>query len=320
MWLMAVVDHDATRFVTAAQYTMLGMISPSSPSIDSDVRLGVIGGSGLYGLDGLTDVQRHEIRTPFGEPSAPVMHGRLGEIELLFIPRHGIGHVLTPTEVPYRANIAALKTLGATHLLAISAVGSLTEALPPRSLVCPDDIIDRTIARERTFFDRGIVAHVGLAEPFSRELSVLVQAVAAEQGIDVQQGGAYVCIEGPQFSTRAESRLYRSWGAHVIGMTAMPEARLAREAELPYAMLAMVTDFDVWHETEEAVTVEMVVANLHANVDRAEAILRGLAASADRLRAVPPVRVLHEAIITRRGLISTDARERLSLIAGEHLA
>lgn len=312
------MDRAATRFVTAAQYTMQPMTHPQSSH--STVRLGVIGGSGLYDLDGLTDVQRHDIDTPFGRPSAPITHGQLGEIELLFLPRHGIGHVLTPTEVPYRANIAALKALGATHLLAVSAVGSLTEELPPRSLVCPDGIIDRTVARDRTFFDRGIVAHVGLATPFSKELSELVGAVSAAQGVAVSQGGTYVCIEGPQFSTKAESHLFRSWGAHIIGMTAMPEARLAREAELPYAMLAMVTDFDVWHETEEPVTVEMVIGHLHANTDNAKTILRALAASADRLRTVPPIQALRDAIITRPDAISADSRERLAVIAGEYLS
>ena len=275
------------------------------------VRLGVIGGSGLYDLDGLTDVAEHRVETSWGVPSAPVVAGRLGELDLLFLPRHGVGHSLNPSEVPYRANIAALKRLGATHLLAVSAVGSLAEALPPRSLVCPDQLIDRTVGRPRTFFEDGVVGHVGVADPFDGRFRSALVAAAADVGIDVLDGATYVCIEGPQFSTRAESHLFRSWGATVIGMTAMPEARLAREAGLPYAMLALVTDFDVWHETSEPVTVEMVIANLHANSAAARAIIAALGGRVDRLAAITGSSPA-DAIVTRRDAISTEARRRLA--------
>jgi 5'-methylthioadenosine phosphorylase len=286
---------------------------------DRPVRLGVIGGSGLYDLDGLADVRQHELETPFGLPSAPITEGRLGETTLLFLPRHGLGHRFTPSDVPYRANIAALKQLGATQVLAVSAVGSLSAELPPRSIVCPDQIIDRTVAREQTFFDRGIVAHVGLAEPFSQELSRVVQRAAAACGREVGLGATYLCIEGPQFSTKAESRLYRSWGAHVIGMTAMPEARLAREAELAYAMLALVTDYDVWHESEEPVTVELVLSHLHANMTAAREILTQIACRAADLRAVPPVESLRHAIVTHPDVIGPEARTRVASIAADYL-
>jgi len=278
----------------------------------SMVRLGVIGGSGLYDIDGLDQVEERIVETAWGSPSGPIVSGRRGGLELLFLPRHGVGHVHNPSEVPYRANIAAMRKLGATHLIAVSAVGSLTEALPPKTLVCPDQIIDRTVGRPRTFFEGGIVGHVGLADPFDAGLRRLLIEAAASANSTVADGGTYVCIEGPQFSTRAESNLYRSWDASVIGMTAMPEARLAREASLPYAMLAMVTDFDVWHETSEPVTVEMVIANLHANTDAARRILAALAAFVDRLAAIPPAADPAAAIVTRPDLITADARLRLS--------
>ena len=275
------------------------------------VKLGVIGGSGLYDVDGLAGVQEHRIETAWGSPSGPIVSGRLDDLELLFLPRHGVGHVLNPSEVPYRANVAALRRLGATHLLAISAVGSLTERLPPKTLVCPDQIVDRTVGRARTFFEDGVVGHVGLADPFDAGLRRLLMDAAVSAGSTVDDGGAYVCIEGPQFSTRAESHLFRSWGASVIGMTAMPEARLAREAGLPYAMLAMVTDFDVWHESAEPVTVEMVIANLHANTAAARAILAAFGGLVERLAAIPPAADPAAAIVTRPDLVSADARRRL---------
>lgn len=276
------------------------------------VRLGVIGGSGLYDIDGLDQVEEHTVETPWGSPSGPLVSGRRGELELLFLPRHGVGHVHNPSEVPYRANIAALRKLGATHIFAVSAVGSLTEQLPPQTLVCPDQIIDRTVDRARTFFEGGVVGHVGLAHPFDTDLRRLLIEAAASIGSTVADGGTYVCIEGPQFSTRAESHLFRSWDASVIGMTAMPEARLAREAGLPYAMLAMVTDFDVWHETSEAVTVEMVIGNLRANTDAARRILAAVSAFVDHLAEISPAADPAAAIVTRPDLISAEARRRLA--------
>lgn len=242
--------------------------------------LGVIGGTGLYDLPNLVDVQQQEVDTPWGQPSAPLITGNLVSGQAVaFIARHGIGHRFNPSEVPYRANIAALKLLGVTRILSVNAVGSLNIAMPPRSAVVPDQIIDRTTGlRERTFFEGGVVAHVGLADPFCPHLRRRILHHARQAQDLVEDGGTYICIEGPQFSTRAESNLYRQFGADVIGMTAMPEARLAREAGLCYGTLAMVTDFDVWHEDEEDVTLETIQRVLAENAETARNVLRGLAA------------------------------------------
>jgi 5'-methylthioadenosine phosphorylase len=283
-------------------------------------RLGVIGGSGLYSVDQLTDVDSVRAETPFGDPSDLITTGRHGQHDVAFIPRHGTGHTLAPTEVPYRANIYALKHLGVTHLLSISAVGSLTEAYPPLTLVCPDQIIDRTVFRDRTFFDGGIVAHVGLAEPFCGPFTDLIVERAAGAGVTVARGGAYVCIEGPQFSTKAESALYRSWGASVIGMTAMPEARLAREAELCYAQISMVTDFDVWHETSEPVSVDAVIARLHETTAAANRVLRAVLSGELSARSECGCEnALEHAIVTASEQISDEQRQRLAGIAGRYL-
>jgi 5'-methylthioadenosine phosphorylase len=283
-------------------------------------KLGVIGGSGLYDIEQMTDVQRERIETPYGCPSDQVIIGQIAGQTVVFLPRHGIGHHLTPTEVPYRANIHAMKQLGVTHLLSISAVGSLTERYPPLTLVCPDQIIDRTVFRDRSFFDGGIVAHVGLADPFCSQFTDLVVTQAANAGVHIERGGAYVCIEGPQFSTRAESNLYRSWGASILGMTAMPEARLAREAELCYVQIAMVTDFDVWRQSEEPVTVEKVIANLHQNSANAKRVLLALLSGALTDQESCGCRsALSNAIVTAPDLISPAQRERLSVIAGQYL-
>ena len=282
--------------------------------------LGVIGGSGLYAIDELGDVEQVAIETPFGTPSAPITTGWLGANRIAFLPRHGIGHHLTPSEVPYRANIHALRQLGVTHLLSISAVGSLTEHYPPLTLVCPDQIIDRTVFRDRTFFDRGVVAHVGLASPFCDSLGRALISRAKRAGVTVERGGTYVCVEGPQFSSKAESALYRSWEAAVIGMTAMPEARLAREAELCYAQISMVTDFDVWHDSEAPVTVETVVQNLHANSEAAKRVLVALTADPlpDRSECACAT-ALANAIVTDAGAIPADTRARIDVLAGKYL-
>jgi 5'-methylthioadenosine phosphorylase len=281
--------------------------------------LGIIGGSGLYDIEGLEAVRLVKLSTPFGSPSDGVRIGSIGDTEIAFLPRHGRGHHLSPSEVPYRANIHAMKQLGVTHLLSVSAVGSLTEHYPPLTLVCPDQIIDRTVARERTFFESGIVAHVGLAEPFCSEFGNSLVRSGRETGVTIERGGTYLCIEGPQFSTKAESELYRSWGASVIGMTAMPEARLAREAEICYAQLAMVTDFDVWHEDEAPVTVDRVVANLRQNTIHAKNVIVALASqelSRDRCHCGS---ALEHAIVTDRSLIPESLLERLEVIAGRYL-
>lgn len=241
--------------------------------------LGIIGGSGLYDLPGITDVEELTVATPYGGTSGPIISGQMGDSAVAFLPRHGKGHRLNPSEVPYRANVHALKQLGVTHLLSVSAVGSLQADLPPGAMMLPDQIIDRTVARDRTFFEGGIVAHVSLADPFCADFQRHILAVVGQPDAPVHHGGAYVCIEGPQFSTRAESHLYRSWPAHVIGMTAMPEARLAREAGICYCIVATVTDYDVWHESEEDVSVASVLAVLAANVDRGKNLVANVASS-----------------------------------------
>lgn len=282
-------------------------------------RLGIIGGSGLYDLPDLQVLDRPTVETPFGSPSDRLTIGRLGETEMVFLPRHGAGHRLTPTELPYRANIYALKQLGVTHLLTVSAVGSLKEALPPRTIVLPDQIIDRTVSRARTFFEDGAVAHVGIAHPYCELFGSAIIRIATAAGVPIVQGGTYVSIEGPQFSTRAESMLYRSWDASVIGMTAMPEARLAREAELCYATLAMVTDYDVWHESEAHVSVELVSGHLHANAAMAQNLLRQIATSGLPDRTCACGDALRHAIVTDRSMITAATRRRLGVIAERYL-
>jgi 5'-methylthioadenosine phosphorylase len=279
--------------------------------------LAVIGGSGFYDLEESGTGQTVMLETPFGSPSGPIRKKRIGATDLLFLPRHGVDHTYSPTSVPYRANIFALKRLGATHLLSLSAVGSLREELSPRSLVIPDQIIDRTVSRERTFFDSGIVAHVGIADPFCPHLIEALGDAADTARRGVWRDGTYVCIEGPQFSTRAESNLYRSWGASVIGMTAMPEARLAREAGLCYAMLAMVTDYDVWHDSEEDVSVEVVASNLQANSEAARSIVAHLAAGGFPARTCGCDLALQHAIMTAEDQIPLEAMEWLRVLAGD---
>ena len=241
--------------------------------------LGFMGGSGLYDMEGLANRREVEVETPFGDPSDLIVTGDLDGVAVAFLPRHGRGHRISPSELPVRANIYAMKQIGVRRLVSISAVGSLREELKPLDLVVPDQIIDRTRERPSTFFGDGLVAHVGFADPFCPALRQ--QAINAASGeTDVHDGGIYVVMEGPQFSTRAESEMHRSWGASVIGMTALPEAKLAREAEMCYATLAFVTDYDVWHEAEEDVSVELVVQNLMQNVQTAQTIVRRMASAA----------------------------------------
>jgi 5'-methylthioadenosine phosphorylase len=275
--------------------------------------LGVIGGSGLYDLPGLTDVEERIVETPFGSPSSAIVIGSLGETRLAFIARHGRGHTLTPTEIPSRANIFALRSLGVSHVISVSAVGSLKEELPPTSAVVPDQIIDRTNLRQHTFFDNGVVAHVGMADPYCNDFRAAIQGLTQEVTGQPVASGTYVCIEGPQFSTRAESHLYRSWGASIIGMTAMPEARLAREAGLCYATLAFVTDYDVWHESEEDVTVEMVQRVLSANVATGQEVVRRLALSGLPDCSAGCRHALYGAIITSPSHLTAEASARIAL-------
>lgn len=279
--------------------------------------IGVIGGSGLYDPGALDEVQEIPVASAFGEPSGPVVTGRLNGVRFTFIARHGAGHRLSPTMVNYRANIDVLKRCGVTDVLAISAIGSLAEELAPGHFVAVDQLIDRTTRREGSFFGNGVVAHVPLADPVCPRLSALAAEAATAAGATVHRGGTYVAIEGPQFSTRAESHLYRAWGAQVIGMTAMPEARLAREAELPYALLGMVTDYDCWRDATADVDVTDILAVMRANAGLARATLARLVALLPADREASPIdTVLDHAIITARDHWDGTAAARLDAVAG----
>ena len=285
----------------------------------AEPRIGIIGGSGLYELQGLADVRRVTVRTPFGAPSDAYCVGRLGARELVFLPRHGRGHRLMPSELPFRANVYGLKALGVEWVISISAVGSMREEIAPLDLVIPDQFYDHTRRRISSFFGDGIVAHVGMAEPVCPTLAHHLQGAAAATGARVHRGGTYLCIEGPQFSSKAESRIYRSWGVDVIGMTNLQEAKLAREAEICYATMALVTDYDVWHATEEDVTVEAVVQILRQNVKTAQAIIRTAAAKIPETRTCPCSHALRDAIITARHAIPAQLKRDLAPIVGKYL-
>src|SRR6266536_2722707 len=280
--------------------------------------IGVIGGSGLYRMESMTDVEEVAVKTPFGDPSDAITIGKVEGVSMAFLPRHGRGHRIAPTEIPVRANIWALKSLGVEWVVSVSAVGSLREHIVPRDIVIPDQLFDRTKSRVNTFFEGGVVVHVTFAEPFCSTLHKLLLTSARELGdIKIHKGGTYVCIEGPLFSTKAESIGYRSWGMDIIGMTALPEAKLAREAELCYAMIACVTDYDCWHESEESVTVEMVVGNLSANVANAQRILRGIAGKIPTDRSANTCscpNALETAILTDSNKIPADVKEKYSLL------
>lgn len=276
--------------------------------------LGVIGGSGLYEIEGLADVKEITVDTPFGAPSDALVQGTLGDTTLLFLPRHGRGHRVPPHQINFRANIAAMKIAGATHLMSVSAVGSMKEEIAPGDLVVVDQFIDLTKRRISTFFEEGIAAHVTFADPVCSDLAAALGNAAESTGAKVHRGGSYVCIEGPQFSTRAESLVYRSWGVSVIGMTAMPEAKLAREAELPFATLALATDYDCWHESEEDVSVEAVIATLKKNVSFAK---KSIAAVAKALPDPTKSRAhgaLAQAVMTAPDRIPADTKKRLSFL------
>jgi 5'-methylthioadenosine phosphorylase len=281
-------------------------------------RIGIIGGSGLYELDGLREVRWERVRTPFGAPSDAYCVGRLGEREVVFLPRHGRGHRLIPSELPFRANVYGFKALGCEWVISVSAVGSMRERIAPLDLVIPDQFYDHTRRRIASFFEEGIVAHVPMADPVCPDLAAHLHAAAVETGASVHRGGTYLCIEGPQFSTKAESRIYRGWGVDVIGMTNLPEVKLAREAELCYATLALVTDYDVWHESEEAVTVEAVVANLLKNVAAAKEVLRRVIPRVGLARTCPCPELLRNAVITSPAAFPPAARKRLDLLIGKY--
>jgi len=282
--------------------------------------LGVIGGSGLYEIEGLKDARWEAVASPFGAPSDELLIGRLGDVRLVFLPRHGRGHPLPPTAVNARANIDALKRAGCTDVISLCAVGSLREALAPGAFVIVDQFVDRTFRRERSFFGPGLTAHVSLAEPVCPRLSGLAAAAGRAAGASVVEGGTYLAIEGPQFSTQAESALYRSWGCDVIGMTGMPEAALAREAELPYASVAMVTDYDCWHGEHASVEVGRILEVLTANAATARDLVRRLAESLPAGREPSPIdTALDGAIITAPAARDPAMLERLSAVAGRAL-
>jgi 5'-methylthioadenosine phosphorylase len=284
----------------------------------SEPAIGIIGGSGLYELDGLTDVKWRAVRTPFGPPSDAYCVGRFAGRRVAFLPRHGRGHRVMPSELNFRANIWGFRFLGVQWIVSISAVGSMKEAIRPLDLVIPDQFFDATRRRASSFFGDGIVAHVGMAEPVCPDLASALEKAASQTGATVHRGGTYVCIEGPQFSTRAESRVYRSWGVDVIGMTNMPEAKLAREAELCYATLALATDYDVWHETHGPVSVEAVVQNLMRNVETAKDVLRAVIPAIGPTRSCDCPGLLRNAVITSPKCFPPATRKKLGLFLDKY--
>ena len=284
-----------------------------------DIHIGIIGGSGLYDMAELTDREERQISTPFGEPSAPYVIGTLRGRRVAFLARHGIGHRLLPSELNFRANIFGFKTLGVERILSASAVGSLKEEYKPLDLVIPDQFLDRTRGRISTFFGNGLVAHVGFAQPFCAPLSEIVYRAAGAAGATVHKGGTYLCMEGPQFSTLAESRLYRSWGMDIIGMTNLQEAKLAREAEICYSTIALVTDYDCWHPEHDHVTVEMIVANLTQNARMAQQVIAEAVARLPFERTCECASALKYAIITRPEAVPAAVKQELAPIIGKYL-
>ncbi len=282
--------------------------------------IGIIGGSGLYEMEGLEDVQEVAVETPFGKPSEAFVLGTLEGERVAFLARHGRGHRLLPSELPFKANLWALKSLGVERILSVSAVGSLKEKYEPLHMVIPDQFVDRTYKRESTFFGNGLVGHVTFAHPFCAELSRLLARACGEAGAVVHVGGTYVCMEGPQFSTLAESNLYRSWGADLIGMTNLQEAKLAREAEICYATLAMVTDYDCWHPDHDAVTVEQVISVLTRNAARAKAVLRAAVRQMpEGPRGCPCATALKSALMTAPALVPEKTKRDLAPIIGKYI-
>lgn len=287
------------------------------PSAGAEI--GIIGGSGLYDIDGMTDVREVRVTTPFGAPSDALIVGSVGSRRVAFLSRHGRGHRVSPSAINYRANIHALKSLGVRQVVSISAVGSLQESIKPGEVVVPTQFLDWTKRRVSTFFDTDVVAHVGFADPVCPRLLPTVEEAIRSEGASVHRGGSYLCMEGPQFSSRGESLLYRSWGVSVIGMTNMPEAKLAREAELCYVTMALVTDYDCWHETEEAVTVDAILAILRQNVILAKRVLRRVIPLLGAPDACACQQALQGAVITDPRTVSASARKRLHLLVGKYL-
>lgn len=283
------------------------------------VTLAIIGGSGLYSMPGLEDTREHNIDTPFGKTSAPIVVGTLQKTRVAFLARHGIGHHIPPSEVPYRANIYALKSLGVQRIISISACGSLKEEFAPGHIVIPDQIYDNTHGRARSFFGEGLVAHISVADPFCADTSDQLEAAVRGAGGEVHRGGSFITIEGPRFSTKAESHTYRAWGMSIIGMTASPEAFLAREAEICYATMAHVTDYDVWHVSESPVTVEMVINTLNKNTTLAQNAIGILVKNLRPERRCECKHALSTALITHTGSIPPNTRQKLDLLINKYL-
>jgi len=286
----------------------------------SEAKLGVIGGSGLYQIEGLEDIEEVKVSTPYGDPSDAITVGTLEGTRVAFLPRHGRGHRINPSEIPVRANIYALKSLGVERIIAINSCGSYKEELAPGHLLIPDQIIDRTKGRPSTFFEGGIVAHVQFAEPFCADLSDVLYKAAQDVGAMVHKGGTFVVMEGPQFSTKAESLLHKSWGASVIGMTVSPEAKLAREAEICYASVACVTDYDCWHETLESVTIEMIIAVMGKNINAAKQIIKTAAGRILSERGCMCASALKSAIVTNPKVITPQKKHDLELLIGKYIS
>jgi 5'-methylthioadenosine phosphorylase len=286
---------------------------------DASAHVAVIGGSGFYELEGLTDVQKHRARTPFGDPSDAIMLGTLAGVRMAFLPRHGVGHRILPAELPARANIWALKQLGVERIISVSAVGSLRRDIAPLHLVVPDQFIDRTRGRRSTFFGRGLVAHIAFDQPVCPEMSALLATSAESVGADVHKGGTGIVIDGPAFSTKKESMLYQSWGADVIGMTALPEAKLAREAEMCYSALSLVTDYDTWHESNQPVTAEMVLGNLTRNVETAKNVVSEAVSTLPQERECSCGSALSNALVTAPELVPDDVKRDLAPIIERYM-
>ena len=284
-----------------------------------ETKVGVIGGSGLYEMGGITDMEKVNVTTPFGDPSDAIVLGNLGEVRIAFLPRHGVGHRINPSELPSKANIYALKSLGVERIISVNAVGSLKEEIEPLDVVIPDQLIDCTKGRASTFFAGGIVGHISFSEPFCPVLSQISMEAASEVGAKIHKGGTYLVMEGPQLSTKAESQLYRSWEADVIGMTALPEAKLAREAEICYVALALITDYDCWHPTYESVTTDMILTNLRKGVDTIKEILKLLLPSIPRKRDCACADALKSAIVTGRKYIPKEKKQELGLLIDRYL-
>jgi 5'-methylthioadenosine phosphorylase len=287
--------------------------------MNEHVTLAIIGGSGLYEMPGLQDTREYKIDTPFGKPSAPIVTGTMEGERVAFLARHGIGHHITPSEVPYRANIYALKTLGTERIVSISACGSLQEEFAPGHIVIPDQIYDNTHGRARSFFGEGLVAHISVADPFCADLSDQLESAVGLAGGVTHRGGSFITIEGPRFSTKAESKTYRTWGMSIIGMTASPEIFLAREAEICYATMAHVTDYDVWHVSEKPVTVEMVIQTLNQNTVIAQKAVQILASNLKHQRICECGHALATALITRKDVIPPETRQKLDLLINKYL-